>query len=104
MDSLGYVEAPPGIAGPDTVAVQVRGDSMLPVYRDGDLIYYDVHQSPEELLGRDVVVELEDGRCMLKQLMAGSQAGFWTLLSHNAAPILDAKIVWAARVKWVQKF
>ena len=104
MDSLGYVEAPPGIAGPDTVAVQVRGDSMLPVYRDGDLIYYDVHQSPEELLGRDVVVELEDGRCMLKQLMAGAQPGFWTLLSHNAAPILDAKIVWAARVKWVQKF
>lgn len=104
MDTLGYVDAPPGVAGSKTVAVQVRGDSMLPVYRNGDLIYYDDHQSPEDLRGRDVVVELEDGRCMVKQLMAGSQPGFWTLLSHNAAPILDAKIVWAARVKWVQKF
>jgi phage repressor protein C with HTH and peptisase S24 domain len=103
MDSLGYVEAPPGIAGPRTVAVQVRGDSMLPVYRDGDVIYYDRHQDPADLIGRDVVVELMDGRCLVKQLFAGTSPGTWTLLSHNAAPIVDAHIEWAARVRWVQK-
>ena len=104
MDALGYVEAPPGVAGPQTVAVQVKGDSMLPVYRDGDLLYYDTHEEPQELVGRDVIVELEDGRCMVKQLMPGTKAGTWTLLSHNAAPIIDAPIRWTARVKWVQKF
>lgn len=103
MDSLGYVEAPPGVAGPNTVAVLVRGDSMLPVYRDGDIIYYDRHEEPVGLVGRDAVVELEDGRSMLKQIMVGSAPGLWTLISHNAAPIIDVRIVRAARVRWVQK-
>lgn len=103
MDHLGYVEAPPGIAGPKTVAVKVKGDSMRPAYRDGDLIYYDDHLPPEDLVGREVVVELEDGRCLVKELFAGSRPGLWTLLSHNAAPITDIQIKWAARIKWVQK-
>lgn len=104
MDVLDRVEAPPGVAGPNTVAVRVKGDSMLPVYRDGDLIYYDDHQPPEQLIGRDVVVELEDGRHLVKQLMPSPILGTWTLLSHNAAPITEARVVWAARVRWVQKF
>lgn len=103
MDHLGYVEAPPGIAGPTTVAVKVKGDSMRPAYRDGDLIYYDDHLPPEGLVGREVVVELEDGRCLVKELFAGSKPGLWTLLSHNAAPMTDVRIKWAARIKWVQK-
>ena len=103
MDSLGYVEAPPGVAGPNTVAVLVKGNSMLPVYRDGDIIYYDKHENPADLIGRDVVVELEDGRCMLKQLMPGPTSGHYTLLSHNADPIVDVALCWAARVRWVQK-
>lgn len=103
MDALGYVEAPPGVAGPTTVAVVVRGDSMRPAYRDGDLIYYDDHLPPDALVGREVVVELEDGRCLVKELFAGSAPDLWTLISHNAAPITDVRIRWAARIKWVQK-
>ncbi len=103
MDTLGYVEAPPGVAGPETVAVLIKGDSMLPVYRDGDIIYYDRHEDPADLVGRDVVAELEDGRCMLKQIMPGTRPGVWTLLSHNAGPIVDVPVRWVARVRWVQK-
>jgi len=98
-----YVETPPGIAGPHTVAVLVQGDSMLPVYRDGDIIYYDPPEDPAGLVGRDVVARLADGRQLVKQLMMGTSDVVWTLLSHNAAPIVDVAIEWVARVRWVQK-
>lgn len=103
MDTIGEIEAPPGYWTPQSVAVVVRGDSMRPAYRDGDIIYYDEHLPPQDLVGCEVVVELEDGRCLVKELFVGAQPGTWTLHSHNAAPIVDAKIKWAACVSWVKR-
>lgn len=102
MDTIGEVEAPPGYWTPQSVAVVVRGDSMRPAYRDGDIIYYDEHLPPHELVGREVVVELEDGRCLVKELYVGSKPDTWMLHSHNAAP-MEARIKWAARIRWVQR-
>lgn len=102
---LEEVEAPPGGGSRSTVAVKVRGDSMMPAYMDGDLLYYDEREDGDltHLVGRECVIALPDGRLFIKRLHRGSRPGRWLLMSHNASPIEDAEIAWAARVKWVLK-
>lgn len=99
--SLEEVPAPPG-AGPSAVGVIVRGDSMYPAYREGDVLIYDEHRPPADLLQRECVVELEDGRQMVKTISRGAGDSY-TLVSHNAPPIEDVYIRWAAKVKFVIK-
>jgi SOS-response transcriptional repressor LexA len=92
-----------GVSG--AVCVIVRGDSMEPAYHDGDMLIYDDRRDGDygDLINRECVVQLADGRTYVKILLRGSQPGLWTLISHNASPISDVPIAWAARVKWVQK-
>jgi transcriptional regulator with XRE-family HTH domain len=101
-EPLGEVEKPQG-ATDTTVAVQVRGDSMKPAYKDGDLLYYDQQSNGDltHLVGHDCVVRLADGRTFVKELRR--TAGRFWLHSHNADPMLDVSIAWAAKVKWVLK-
>ncbi len=94
------VEAPGELAGQIVVAVRVRGDSMHPM-KDGWLLFYSRDQDgvPEDCIGRLCVVQLaRDGPLLVKELRRGYDAGRWTLLSWNAAPIEDAEIAWAAPV------
>lgn len=99
---LDEVERPLG-ASRSTVAVRVRGDSMRPAYKDGDLLYYDQQANGDlsHLIGADCVVRLTDGRMFVKELRRNGN-GYW-LHSHNADPMLDVVIDWAAKVKWVHK-
>ena len=99
---LEEVEAPPG-AGRSVVALRVRGSSMAPVYKDGDVIFYETQEEGDlsHLAGRDCIIHLADGRTFLKELRR-SNGDYW-LHSHNADPILHPQIVWAARVRWVDK-
>lgn len=99
---LEEVEAPPG-ASASIVALRVRGTSMAPVYKDGDLIFYDRREAGDlaHLAGKDCVIHLADGRTFLKELRR-SNGDFW-LHSHNADPILHPQIAWAAKVRWVEK-
>lgn len=85
------------------MALRVRGASMAPAYKDGDLIFYDRQEKGDlnHLAGKDCVIRLADGRTFLKELRR-SNGDFW-LHSHNADPILHPKIVWAAKVRWVEK-
>lgn len=102
---LEEVEAPAG-SGPDAVAVRVRGDSMFPVYHEGDLIIYDriySGQAIASIAGAECVVRAADGRTFLKIVHKGSSPHTWTLLSHNAAPMADMVLDWAAPVDWVKK-
>lgn len=94
----------PWPAGPNAVAVIVRGASMHPAYRDGDIIIYeDVHTDPTTLIGRECIVRLADGRMFVKELAPGSRPGHFTLLSWNAPPIHDAPVLWAAPVRYVKR-
>ncbi len=87
------------------VCVIVRGDSMEPAYHDGDLLIYDDRRDGDysDLINRECIVQLGDGRTYVKILLKGSEPGLWTLISHNASAITDVPLAWAARVKWVQK-
>lgn len=101
---IGEVERPPGIAGSIT-AVQVEGDSMLPAYRDQDILFYtrDGADDWTRHVGDECVVQVSDGRVYVKVLRRGARKGTATLSSYNAADIEDVRIDWAAPILWVKR-
>lgn len=96
------------IAPPDVtrgIAAEVRGLSMLPVYRDGDMVIGIEHQGAiDDLIGSDCFVQVQDGPLYLKILRKGSKGRF-TLESYNSsvAPITNQAVEWAAPVRWVKR-
>ena len=101
---LDEVEAPPN-CDEDVVAVQVRGDSMYPVYWDGDLLFFRRNGAPitENCLNRECVIRLRDGRTLLKILRKNTGDGLYRLESYNAPLIEGVSVDWAAPVSWVDK-
>lgn len=94
------IELPPG-APPDAVPVEVRGDSMWPRYFSGERLFYVRDGTPiAQMIGRECVVRLADGRVMIKILRRGSKKNLYNLVSWNGPEIEDQKIEWAALVKW----
>lgn len=97
------IEKPPGLSE-NAVALRVKGDSMWPAYRDGDLLVYDSEPlPPANFLTKECVIRLRDGRTYIKVLMQGSQPLRYTLMSYNAPPMPDEDVEWAAPVGWVMR-
>ena len=98
---LEEVDIPAGVPL-DAVLVIVRGDSMFPRYFDGEYLFYvRDHRSPQELVNRECVVKLVDGRTYVKILRRGRDDLHFNLESWNtaASPTLeDVEIEWAAPV------
>lgn len=95
------VEAP-AISHPDTVAAIVKGDSQMPMLSDGWIIYWSRAVPVEEMVNKLAVVQLSDGRIMVKTIRLGSSRGLWTLTSFNAADIVDVPADWAAPIDWIK--
>lgn len=96
---LDDVKAPAG-ATEETVAVEVRGESLGPLFDRWLAFYDDVHRpvSPDQI-GKLCVVGLRDGRILVKKIQRSrARAGLFHLLSNTEAPILDVEIEWAAKV------
>jgi phage repressor protein C with HTH and peptisase S24 domain len=93
---------PPGITG-TLIALVVRGSSMLPKYRDGDIIYIqrDHEGVLPDYIGEDCAVRLVSGETYIKQLMLGSEEGRFTLLSLNAPAMENVEVEWATLVRFV---
>lgn len=96
---LDEVPAPDG-ATPDTVAVEIRGDSLGSLFNRW-LVFYDQVRSPvtSDQIGRVCVVGLPDDRVLVKLLRRGSKKGLFRLVSEREPPIDDTEVAWAARVK-----
>lgn len=97
--NLGRARMPRGGTG-ETVAVEVRGDSLGGAL-DGWLIYYDERREPptEDMLGSLCVVGLQSGQVMVKLLMRGRAPGQYDLFSGTGGlPLTDQPVAWAARV------
>lgn len=95
---LDRVPAPDG-ATDETVAVEVRGESLGAIF-DQWLIFYDEVRSPvtSDLVGRLCVVALPDDRVLVKKIRRSKTPGFYHLESNTEGTIYDVEIVWAARV------
>lgn len=92
------VRAPDG-SSPDTVAVEIRGESLGSFF-DHWLVYYDDVRTPPaaSMLGKLCVCGLADGRILIKKLRKGQLPGHYTLLSQTEEPIYDVILEWCALV------
>lgn len=85
-------------------ALRISGDSMLPVYRDNDIIV--VSASTKPIPGDRVVVKTVDGEVMAKVLVAESDASV-TLMSfnpeHPTRKISCEALEWVVRITWASQ-
>ena len=96
------VPRPPLAPGP-LMALCVSGDSMLPKYEPGDVIYVrrDHDGVLPEYLGQYCAIHAADGGTYLKILTAGTEPDRYTLRSLNAADMENVEVVWAAQVQFI---
>jgi transcriptional regulator with XRE-family HTH domain len=98
-EGLGEVEAPDD-ATDNTVAVEVRGESLGALFESW-LVFYDDVRSPvtPDLYNRLCVVGLPDGKVLVKRIRKARTEGLFHLDSNTEPTMNDQEIVWAARVK-----
>ncbi|HMN85007.1 MAG TPA: helix-turn-helix transcriptional regulator [Bauldia sp.] len=91
-------------SGDNVFALEVTGESMLPLYRDGDTII--VARDAECRRGDRVVVKTRDGEVMAKVLQRRTQKAV-ELLSlnpdHPNRTVATAEIEWMARIMWASQ-
>ncbi len=94
----------PHVSDDHAYALEVSGDSMEPVYRDGDIIIISPAASVRR--GDRVVVRTRDGEVMAKQL-ARQTANRLELVSLNRAhsdrSLAMADVSWIARIMWASQ-
>ena len=94
----------PGVDDDNAYALEISGDSMAPVYRDGDRIVVAPHAAPRR--GDRVVVKTRGGEVMAKEL-GRATAKTIELISLN--PDYDDRtlepgdIIWMARIVWASQ-
>lgn len=83
----------------DLIAFRVRGDSMLPFYKDGAtiVVYRDQKRPLESFYGEEAAVRTSDGRRFIKTIMRG-QEDTVTLYSSNASPIENVRLEWIGEI------
>jgi phage repressor protein C with HTH and peptisase S24 domain len=94
----------PGVDDPHAYALKITGDSMEPVYREGDLII--VSPQARVRAGDRVVLKTRDGEVMAK-LLARQTLDCLDLHSMNPEhpdrilPVRD--VAWVSRILWVSQ-
>jgi len=91
----------PDTPDPNAYALEISGDSMLPLYRDGDVIIVSPHASVRR--GDRVVVKTLEGEVLAKELKRRTE-NVVELKSlnpdHDARNLPSDKIAWMARIIW----
>ena len=101
----GWDEIPfPAVNDEHTYALEISGDSMQPLYRDGDIII--VSPSSPVRRGDRVVAKTKDGEVMVKELKRKT-AKTLELKSinteHSDRTLSMADVLWIARVVWASQ-
>ncbi|HAQ34780.1 MAG: DNA-binding protein [Maricaulis sp.] len=94
----------PGIEDPSAYALEISGDSMQPVYREGDVVVVSPDDNPRR--GDRVVVKTRQGEVMAKRLERITSQSI-TLASFNPDykdRILDLRdVAWMSRIVWASQ-
>lgn len=94
----------PALRDPAAYALEVTGDSMAPVFRDGDVIV--VSPAADIRRGDRVVVKTRKGEVMAKQLVrqTAHKVELASLNPRHPNRTLDAaEVRWIARIMWVSQ-
>jgi phage repressor protein C with HTH and peptisase S24 domain len=94
----------PGVTDPNAYALEITGDSMMPVYSEGDIII--VSPSATVRKGDRVVVRLNDGQVMAKimQRQTSKTVELASFNPNHALKTLDMKDVdWIGRIMWASQ-
>jgi len=94
----------PRLDDPHTYGLEISGDSLAPVYRDGDIIVI----SPAASLRRGdrVVVKARDGEIIIKKLLRQSvqRVELASLNQPHPDRVLDSGAIdWIARIIWASQ-
>ena len=91
----------PNLGDPQAYALEISGDSMQPLYRDGDIVIVSPGASVRR--GDRVVVKTLEGEVLAKELKRRTEKTI-ELRSHNAEHpdrVLPMdKVAWVARIMW----
>ncbi len=94
----------PGLGDPHAYALEISGDSMAPVYRDGDIVIVSPNSNIRR--GDRVVVKTINGEVMTKLLRRRSARKI-DLQSlnpdHDDVTLLVDDVEWIARVVWASQ-
>lgn len=94
----------PGSGGENIMAIEVSGESMLPLYRDGDVLLVD--RSAQCRKGDRVVVRTTEGEVLAK-VLARQTARSIELVSlnpeHKNRSFAPQDIDWMARIVWASQ-
>lgn len=94
----------PGIGDEQVYALEVTGDSMQPLYRDGDMII--VSPTAQIRKGDRVVVKTQTGEVMAKELRRRTARTVELASmnpSHEDRILQQAEVVWMARILWASQ-
>ncbi|MGH6922260.1 MAG: S24 family peptidase [Propylenella sp.] len=94
----------PGLAEDSAYALKVSGDSMLPLYRDGDVVI--VSPSTQIRRGDRVVVRTADGEVMAKTLIRQTSRELELGSFNPAHPprvVTLRDVDWVARILWASQ-
>ena len=94
----------PEIADPNAYALEISGESMEPVFRDGDVVI--VSPTAPIRRGDRVVVRIRTGEVMAKQLQRRSARRVELLSlnpSHPSYTFELAQVTWMHRIVWASQ-
>ncbi len=81
------------------LALRVRGDSQYPRYNDGETLLVETEaRSPASLLNCYAMVDISDGRRLVKIIGRAASPDRFTLRSHNAPDIENVVVTAAHRI------
>lgn len=94
----------PEIGDPHCYALEVSGDSMEPLYRDGDVVV--VSPAASVRRGDRVVVKTVEGEVMVKQLVRQTAKRIELASLNPAHPgrgLATEEVAWIARILWASQ-
>lgn len=94
----------PNISDPHAYALEISGDSMEPVYRDGDIVI--ASPAAPTRRGDRVIVKTKEGEVMAKELVRRSARRIELASLNPAFPgrSLDIdEVAWIARIVWASQ-